>query len=384
MADMVPRHIRALDGIRGFAVILVFCFHAFGTGMALDSPISPIFQWAFLRCWIGVDLFFVLSGFLITSILLRTGDAANYYRVFYGRRALRILPLYYLVMFGGMLALHVHPPLRFQIWYWLNLSNLVSAFQPMLIPCLSHYWSLAIEEQFYFAWPAVVRKVSSKTLARLSLAAIFSCLVLRNLPTVLAWDHRWPDLVYRLTPFRIDTLCGGALLAVVIYRKVELDKFRWFLRTGCATGAAIFVISSLSSDGVLRFGLTGLTLCFTSLLALVLNPENWTARFFANGFLRRMGMYSYCFYLIHIFVLIHRPFVLRMLMRAHLTSTIPHVTDILVAAILFASTFALCAISYKFFESPILGLKKYLPYRRLEQQNAASVSGGADSSTAPA
>src|SRR6201987_2588001 len=89
-------------------------------------------------------------------------------------------------------------------------SDYLTAFYPMLIPCLSHYWSLAIEEHFYFAWPALIRKTSPKLLVRLCVVLIMSCFLLRNLPIVLAWNHRWPDLVYRLTLFRIDILCGGA------------------------------------------------------------------------------------------------------------------------------------------------------------------------------
>lgn len=366
MTDTSSRHIRALDGVRGVAVVLVFIYHAFLTTIKIDSPVTAFLHGLALRCWIGVDLFFVLSGFLITGILLRAKDVTNYYRVFYARRALRILPLYYLVMFGGMLALHVHPPLRFQIWYWLNFSNVITAFYPLLIPCLSHYWSLAIEEQFYFAWPAVVRKASPKTLVRLCIVLIVSCFLLRNLPIVLAWNHRWPDLVYRLTPFRIDTLCGGALLAVLTYRGIDFGRLRWHLRAACTAGAALFAISSLETDWVVQFGFTGLTLCFMSLVALALDPERLTARIFANSFLRRMGRYSYCFYLVHIFVLIHRPFVLRVLARAHLISASSNLTELLVAAIFFLVTLAICAVSYRFFESPILGLKRHTQYRRLE------------------
>jgi peptidoglycan/LPS O-acetylase OafA/YrhL len=374
MADTSQRHIEALDGIRGFAVILVFIYHVFLTWVTVDSHFTGLLHGLGLRCWIGVDLFFILSGFLITGILLRAKDATNYYRVFYARRALRILPLYYLVLFGPMLLFHVHPPIRFQIWYWLNVSNIITAFYPMLIPWLAHYWSLAIEEQFYFAWPALVRKVSPMTLARLCVALIVSCFLLRNLPIVLAWNHRWPNFVYRLTPFRIDTLCSGALLAVLAYKKIDFGRYRWHLRAGCTLGAALFAISSFRTDWVVRFGFTGLTLCFTGLLALVLNPKSLTAKIFANGFLRRMGTYSYCFYLIHTFVLLGQPFVVQTLARGHLITAFPSVTELLAATILFTVTFGLCAISYRFFESPILGLKRYVPYRYAEYPQALAVS----------
>ena len=374
MADTSQRHIQALDGIRGFAVILVFIYHVFFTAVTVDSRAMALLNGLALRCWIGVDMFFVLSGFLITGILLRARDATNYYQVFYARRALRILPLYYLVMFVGMRMFYTHPPIRYQIWYLLNISNIITAFNPLLIPCLGHYWSLAIEEQFYFAWPALVRKVSPMMLARLCVVLIVSCFLLRNLPIVLAWNHRWPNFVYRLTPFRIDTLCSGALLAVLAYKKIDFGRYRWQLRAGCALGAALFAISSFRTDWVVRFGYTGLTICFTCLLALALHPKSLTAKIFANGFLRRMGTYSYCFYLIHIFVLHHQPFVMRMLARGHLVTGFPGATQLLAATILFGVTFGLCAISYRFFESPILGLKRYVPYRYAEYPQALAVS----------
>src|SRR5207302_1470520 len=134
----------ALDGLRGLAVISVFIFHSTVHLIAL-GPFGYM-------GWLGVDLFFVLSGFLITSILLRARDAENYYKVFFARRALRILPPYYLVLIFALLTTRYHYPYRIQIWFWFNLSNLITAFNPMLIPWVSHYWSLAVEEQFYLIW----------------------------------------------------------------------------------------------------------------------------------------------------------------------------------------------------------------------------------------
>lgn len=120
-------HWPALDGLRGVAVILVFIFHSMGT---LITPMGPI---AYMG-WLGVDLFFVLSGFLITSILLRARDTENYYKVFYLRRALRILPLYYLALTLSLLTTRDHYTFRAQLWFWLNLSNPRDGLQPYAHP----------------------------------------------------------------------------------------------------------------------------------------------------------------------------------------------------------------------------------------------------------
>src|SRR5258707_7301954 len=206
--DSTSEHrIPALYGLRGIAVLFVFVFHSIGP---LITPMGFI---AYMG-WLGVDLFFVLSGFLITSILLRARDAENYYKVFYARRALRILPLYYLALTLSLLTTHDHYTFRAQIWFWLNLSNLATAFNPMLIPWLSHYWSLAVEEQFYLIWPAVVRRASPAALFNLCIVVIVSLLVIPNIPIVEALTSRSIAILYRLTPFLVATLCGGPLPAI--------------------------------------------------------------------------------------------------------------------------------------------------------------------------
>jgi peptidoglycan/LPS O-acetylase OafA/YrhL len=374
-----PRHVRALDGIRGLAVLLVFIFHV-SNYLPILSPSAALLHRIAALGWVGVDLFFVLSGYLITGVLLRAKSANNYYQVFYARRVLRILPLYFVVMFASMLVLHDWPPIKYQAWFWFNLSNLRTAFNPYLITFLTHYWSLAIEEQFYLLWPAVVRKVSEAVLIRICIGALIGCFVLRNLPIVLAWNQRWPNFVYRLTPFRIDTLCAGALLAILTYEGVNI-RFRWYLRIGCAAGAAILVISTLfdaNSNLTVRFGYTGVVICFTALIALALDPNKLTAKIFANRFLRQMGLYSYCFYLIQPLVLSKYWSVHSRLSRVHLTFANENFNQLPIVGILFVVMLGMCAVSYRFFESPILGLKRYFPYRERTHPELLPSAGSAD------
>lgn len=172
--------------------------------------------------WCGVDLFFVLSGFLITGILIDTKETAHAFRNFYARRILRIFPLYYLTL---AVYFHVLPAAarllsgfhRFQrteeLWYWLYVCN----WSPSIGTAhalLTHLWSLSIEEQFYLFWPLLVFTLSRRSVGRLCAAVIVltPCLRLGYLLTVVGGG----SLLYRITLFRIDTLAFGALCALLV------------------------------------------------------------------------------------------------------------------------------------------------------------------------
>src|SRR5437588_9009399 len=165
-ALILGQYIPALDGLRGLAILLVMGYHfgqdADGGGTALGPFLSPVFGVGYH----GVDLFFVLSGFLITGILLDMKDRPRYFRNFYIRRILRIFPLYYAVLFCllVLLPLLVTPPVfpfaeaqRRQAWLWLYASNIYHAWTGhWRLTGFSHLWSLAVEEHFYLIWPVVI------------------------------------------------------------------------------------------------------------------------------------------------------------------------------------------------------------------------------------
>ncbi len=170
-------HIVQLDGLRGVAILLVLFFHFFNFGF-----LYPYFYFG----WAGVDLFFVLSGFLITGILLDTKHNKGYYKTFILRRALRILPLYYGVL--GIFAF-ISPYSEttswfkeYQIFFWTHTSNFLILKKGFLHP-LSHFWSLALEEQFYFFWPLVVLILKPKQLIFASLLFIAAGIVIRHFYT---------------------------------------------------------------------------------------------------------------------------------------------------------------------------------------------------------
>src|SRR5688572_1813273 len=178
----------SLDVLRGIAITIVFFYHTF--------HFIPIFGFG----WMGVDLFFVLSGFLITDLLLVTPKNGNYFRNFYMRRFLRIFPLYYLVLFVFFfLSPNFFSPQNMhefdfyhqnQFWFWTQLQNWFFVSKGLgPLPYVTHLWSLAIEEQFYLIWPVLLFLVKDlKKLRMITIIVIISVLITR---ICIWWQH--PD-----------------------------------------------------------------------------------------------------------------------------------------------------------------------------------------------
>ncbi len=196
-----------LDALRGIAVLSVFFRHAFSNVITPDLPPGlRLLLTTFRFGWLGVDLFFVLSGFLITGILLDTRHRPDYYRNFYTRRALRILPLYLAVLVLIRLTLHVRwSYLAFCLFF---LANLVEDRGYVIYNPL---WSLAVEEQFYLLWPTLVRRLHLRTLTTLCLVSIVLSPILRYLATFLPLGNPY-DATWLIT----DALSLGALLAIFL------------------------------------------------------------------------------------------------------------------------------------------------------------------------
>jgi peptidoglycan/LPS O-acetylase OafA/YrhL len=207
--DEVARsgHLPALDGVRGLAILLVMLTHftLVQQGPVLDRLVGMAGRFG----WTGVDLFFVLSGFLITSILLSSRGTGHYFRNFYARRTLRIFPLYFFVIFIATVVIPSLPfawteHFRVENWtrplYWLYLSNFAITFSPDASnDMLGLTWSLAIEEQFYLIWPILVLLLSRRALWWTCIGAVALSVVTRTLFVIGGAERLY---AYVLTPSR--------------------------------------------------------------------------------------------------------------------------------------------------------------------------------------
>jgi len=300
------RHLPSLDGVRGIAVLLVLAYHAW------PSP------WTAFG-WTGVDLFFVLSGFLITGILFDGREDAQRGRTFYIRRVLRILPLYYAVLALMFIVLPlVHRPpgaeyqqlARDQVWYWTYTSNWLFGLQrPPHFNYMNHFWSLAVEEQFYLMWPVIVWHTSRRTAMRIAAGAIVGAFVLR---IVLASAGVWWLATYFLTPCRMDGLAVGALIALALRAPGDPAVTARRVTDGMLRGA--IGVAALAVT-VLALGRHGFAATARVPDSMYLSAEAWIFGWLVSiaathqprvlqwAPLRAAGKYSYGLYVIHPFVL---------------------------------------------------------------------------------
>jgi peptidoglycan/LPS O-acetylase OafA/YrhL len=309
----VQEHVPALDGVRAIAVLLVLAIHLrviHAPGEELASLPSGYASWEqalFLLTgtgWLGVDLFFVLSGYLITGILLRSLGSPRYYAAFYARRVLRIFPLYYLLVLGFFAvqaARHaIPPPLA---WYLSYLQNVQMALSGELgHPVLAVTWSLAVEEQFYLLWPLLVRAVGPHRLPGVCAALMVAAPLLRAFGCITLDE---PVAAYVLMPARADSLAAGALVAALSFRGLS-QHTRRFARVGLPVSAVVLVAVGVAQDGLvwqrsgsLILGISAAALMFASALALVVTDGRRASRWLAWAPLRAVGRHSYAMYLFH-------------------------------------------------------------------------------------
>lgn len=355
-----------LDALRALAVLSVFLFHA------------TVLPWG----WLGVQAFFVLSGYLITGLLYKDRDArlGEYLRQFYGRRALRIFPLYFVTLalfwVAGRFGLELHgvkKGLPFALTYTYNWYHATASFEHSKL--ISHFWSLCVEEQFYLVWPFVIyfcppTRLKSLMLVIVSLGPWVRGLewwVLSSFPTYLSKE---PDIaLYVLTPTHLDAFAAGALSALFPLR----DPRRALVGSSVALaigGAAVLLCSPQLSAATLGYPLGlkpgyafiwGYTLLNGSAALLIqcLVRRQVAARFFDLRPLRYVGKISYGFYLLH--------FPLQSLTSKLLPDRSLGVRML----VQLAATLALAALSYDQFESRLLGMKdRWFP--RLERARSGS------------
>ena len=355
----------ALDGLRAMAFLMVFGQHY------LHLP------WG----WSGVDIFFVLSGFLITGVLYDSRERPHRVRDFYIRRTLRIFPLYYGVL---LLLLLTYPILRWDwSWKWLlwpaYLGNFCHGLHPMSIPAplqklsdflpqsrsfssvqlyLGHFWSLCVEEQFYLFWPWVVFRVRDrKKLMSICLFFCVACPLMRAIGS-----HTIPQYIldrgalYRWTPFRIDALLLGGWVSLVL-RGAAADRLRKAVRVvgGTLFVAMIAFVACHSYAEILHpkwqytWGLTLVDLVAACLIVMALEPGSTIYRVFSLRPLRWIGRISYGAYIFH-----------EMLHPIYINIVVHYIANraILVAVVGLPMTLLLAWASFRWYETPFIRLKE--------------------------
>jgi peptidoglycan/LPS O-acetylase OafA/YrhL len=363
-----------LDGLRGTAILSVLSFHYVSQqGAAAHGTMAALLQRLVVLGWSGVDLFFVLSGFLIGGILMDARESPSYFRTFYARRFFRIIPIYYLwilayialIGFAGakVQALSnsgLRPTLGFSVYaHFLFLQNLglpVAALAGLAGAWFGHLWSLAVEEQFYFLAPAVVRWTDPRHLpARLCVAIALVPLIRISLLKIL---HVSPSLVTVLMPCRADAL-GMGMLAAVLWRHTfsrdwmqrNVGKLYGALVALLVGVAALWMWSPQSSTlGMQTVGFTWLALFYAILLLLaLLRSSGPIATVMRIGWLRDLGTVSYCVYIIHIAVNVGLHAVL---LRASPRIATPRGATVTVLAAFL--TYGIAKLSWISYENPLL------------------------------
>jgi peptidoglycan/LPS O-acetylase OafA/YrhL len=327
-----------LDGLRGVAIVAVVLHHH-----------------AFIEIgWAGVDLFFVLSGFLITRILWNTRGRSDYWSTFYRKRALRILPPLLLLLLVGI-ALTKHLSLWAAAGYLFFLGNVVDALGHGS-PVLGITWSLAIEEHFYLMWPVAVLFLSRKRLVQLSLLILCIEPILR-----IAFTHVHPiGMIYLLTPFRLDGLAAGSLLALLDSHgeaQSLLKRYSGGLALASVAlyaGLLTFFGSQFDRDADTRLfnglGYSVIAMGAFFVIAYVLLNENaWISKALSFKPLAGLGLISYGVYLFHLLAI-------GLAEKIAHVKTFPVPAPILHRLALFdiPCLLVFAWLSYRFYELPIM------------------------------
>lgn len=313
MADR-PRHYPCLDGLRGLAILLVIPHNADIVAPVLHGPFK-LFTLLIDRGWVGVELFFVLSGFLITEQLYASRGASNYFGGFYARRVLRIVPLFLVAVVLALVLMRVlasrgDAPVETPVWVlWFGLL-FINWTQPLGlgIPGFPQFWSLAVEEQFYLIWPIVVRAFASRLLA-VTVGIVALALGVRVLMLLLGANSY---MVYMWTVARMDALAFGAMAALIVQRwRVRNDvPASWPWVAGAIAVALIgALVSRLYASGTWPTQTVGFTcLGLASMLVLLgavandlLPRQSRLLVVLRSRFLGSVGRYSYGMYVFHMF-----------------------------------------------------------------------------------
>ena len=367
-----------LDGLRGVAILLVLLFHFVSLDTARAPHLVAIANEYLQYGATGVNLFFVLSGFLITGILIDTKSNCHYFRNFYARRFLRIVPLYYGYLIGALVvgrafSFYNSPTLRLeahhQLFLWTYTSNLFEAFQGKYFQVFRHFWSLAVEEQFYLFWPLLVFVLPRRALTWLCIGGVLlgplTRLVLR-----LTSGVNFTEEQLALTPCHVDALSLGALVAIGLRSQriwPSLVRCARVTFPMCFAAVCILIMISGAPDPSHNFAAqlsinSTINVCAASVLVLAVaaSETSIVGNWLSARPLVFMGKYSYGLYVLHPTVLrIVEKFVTPRSLATGLHSYV--LAGGLYVSLLFLLSIAAAYVSWHGYEVHFLKLKRYFP-----------------------
>lgn len=360
------QQIPELDGLRAVAILAVMFFHLQLPGCSLG--------------WTGVPLFFVISGFLITRILLKTREQPHYFRNFYVRRSLRIFPIYYLTLavyfvvlacisktsllyaYLGGSSTNPWAQLPYYLGYVQTIPQLESQYTAL--PYLSHTWSLALEEQFYWLWPIVILALRGKALV----TTLMSLLILGPVIRVLLLMYvNNPYYMVSMLPDQFDTLAYGSLIAWLVHQRTSRQALLLFAWSSVAIGGAMLGVligmTGYSNYGVIPnwVWMPHNVLCFTAVAVLfggfvtLCVAESRATRWLMNPRLMEIGRISYGLYMYHGYVFLAAMMVSQRLNHGNPPTQLWAIA--LKIAVSLGGSYWLAKLSWKYIEHPLNSLK---------------------------
>jgi len=372
------KHIPILDGIRAYAVLMVCMLHFFQVDESRlyeANHFLGMFMFKFSQIGLrGVELFFILSGFLITGILLESKKSPYYFTTFYARRFLRIFPLYYFVLAVSFFVLpHIliidtagQDVIQKQSWLWTYTSNLSGFFgqgnwdASLNFPSFGHFLSLSVEEHFYIFWPLLFYFASEKWLPRI----MWTIVAISAFSTLFVFFEGDSIPILRWSTIRCSgVLSLGGLIAWYMRNPPEFEKIN---RISCKVILPLAILFLLANILPRQSKFHDLVTFFTSvlffgtILVVTLNGDKITNSFFNHKPLFFIGKISYGIYVYHGML---RPyFKVYVYENLHLVIRNTIIASTIYTIICTAISVLLAWISWTLIESPILGFKTRFKY----------------------
>lgn len=359
-------HISELDGVRAIAIWMVLIGHLYwGFSVPPDTydGMPRLIYQVISHGWLGVDLFFILSGFLISGILIDSKQKKNYFRTFYWRRVLRILPIFYLCIF---VMSFFYGNAAYFLLSVLFLANFAEGFGVQTPHGPGVFWSLCVEEHFYLLWPFLVRYLSRRNLTILAVLIVAITPALRWLGVIRGMSIDME--VYSYSWFRFDGLAMGALLAIWTRSRLATLRNSLCLAGLMVIGSGVIAIVGLPY-GIMGKTAVGVGLRYTQvilvfgafILAVIALRGTLATSLLRTKFTDLSGKLSYCLYLVHLSVgdVVYRLTVAHNEKLYTRFGSFGWVT--LRGIIILVASFAIALLSQRFIEGPFLKLKKRFP-----------------------